>query len=64
MKCTGVILPTGDRCSKDASHVVTFNDGQKAPMCGGCALAIQQTASSHNTRIGLEKIGAETLVRR
>jgi hypothetical protein len=55
VKCTGVIQPTGDRCTKDASHVVQFNDGQKTMMCISCAIAMQQMALSHNTRIKVEK---------
>lgn len=47
---------TGDACGETATHLVTFRDGTAAPFCQPCAVAIQQTALSHNAQVKVEPI--------
>jgi hypothetical protein len=54
--CEATTPPTGDRCGKPATTRATFSDDDQARLCTECALAMQQTALAHSTKIKLEKI--------
>lgn len=54
--CRIPLVSTRDACGKPATHVVVFLDGDRAPACHGCALALEQTALSHRASVKVEKI--------
>ena len=43
-------------CGKPATHVIRFQDGDRAPACAGCVLAMGQIAGSHGVMLDVRKM--------
>lgn len=50
--CRAIVPPTID-CPKPATHVVTFQDGDRANVCADCAMHMKEI---HGTSIKIEKL--------
>lgn len=55
-KCVAITPPKKEACGEDATHVVTFQDGDKAKVCANCALYLGQIAGTHGTTIKTERL--------
>jgi hypothetical protein len=56
MRCVWVIPATGEACGKPTTHIVTFSDEDRAPVCADCAIIAAQIAAGHQTKVKVEKL--------
>jgi hypothetical protein len=56
LKCIWIAILTGEACGKPATHLVTFSDEDRAPVCAACALLVTQIAANHSTKVKVEKL--------
>ena len=56
LTCRAVTPPKTDACGELVTHIVTFGDGDRAPVCQACAIHLEQLAESHGTKVNVERI--------
>jgi hypothetical protein len=47
-------------CGNPARYRVVFKDDDRAPVCEGCALDLQQIAQNHGTMVKVEPLELES----
>jgi hypothetical protein len=54
--CRVIRPPTGGVCGRLATCKITFKDGEVALACSGCALFMEQLASTYGTIVRVESM--------
>lgn len=53
-RCRAIVPPATDACGAPATHVVTFRDGDRAPMCVDCMEYYRAFAEAHGAPLTIE----------